>query len=112
MQTAGITGTSGGLKNCLSFGQSPCLWTLRLVFFEDPRPTRAPPILPETRINPQRWLRSRLHAFSLLRGIPTAGSSAKATVENATAIFGSYRKECQNAVKKRKTVCLYLECVF
>lgn len=39
-------------------------------------------------------------AFKLLRGIPITGSSAKATVENATAIFGSYRKACQNAVKK------------
>ena len=49
-----------------------------------------------------RHLRSRFRAFNLFRGILIAGSGANATVENAAAIFGRYRKECQSAVKKRE----------
>jgi hypothetical protein len=40
--------------------------------------------------------------FNLFPRNPDRGEQRKATVENATAIFGSYRKACQNAVKKRE----------
>jgi hypothetical protein len=49
-----------------------------------------------------RRLRSQFRAFNLFRGKPIG---ERATVEKAAAIFGSYRKERQNAVKKEEDGC-------
>jgi len=49
-----------------------------------------------------RHLRSRFRAFNLFAESRSRGNGAKATAENSIAMFGSYRKECQSAVKNEE----------